>query len=454
VVIHQGQQPAQAAAHPLARLPQLADESHDEYRHSRKIPPLMRSLWLLLPVVASSCGSVKTNNPAAVDAAVATDSGTGGGSGSGSGSGAPGSPFPSNGSAGPFAPTKNTVLAAGIYQFTTVNIPAGVTITTNGTGVLELRAQGDVTIAGTIDVSGAHGSPTQPNLGSGGGATGDPNTIGADGTDTACPQGGTGGMGALGAATTTGSALCTGTVANTSGGFGGGAGGQFQAGGGAGGGGYAGGGGGRGGAGASMDGTGGAAATSVGLGGQPDGGTYAGANGLCDSLGGCGGGGGSIGHGAIVDLAVVSTFRPGSGGGGGGASAVTQQVRQGGAGGGGGGGALRIASPTAVTIASTGILRADGGAGGVSGSGGGGGGGSGGVIYLAAPKLTVAGTVSAAGGAIDGAVGSGGAGGLGRIRLSATTADCSLTGTFTPPLASACNPTSIAAATYIAAFPN
>lgn len=399
----------------------------------------------------ASCGSVKSGGGLASDANAGGD-GAGGGPGMDA---AVSSPFPSNGSAGAFAPTTNTVLPAGIYQFTTISIPAGVTVTTDGTGVLELRAQGDVTIAGTIDVSGAPGGPTlaaNEPFGAGGGATGNPTTTGAPGSSTACPQGGRGGLGALGAPTL--GTACSGTNADTSGGFGGGAGGQFQAGGGAGGGGYAGGSGARGGAGASMDGTGGAAATSFGLGGQPDGGVYAGASGTCNALGGCHGGGGSIGRGAIDDLAVASTFRPGSGGGGGSAAVTTQVGHPGGAGGGGGGGALRIATPGALTIATTGVVRADGGAGGNGDVPGGlGGGGSGGVIYLATPQLTVSGTVSAAGG-LAAAAGVGGAGGLGRIRISAVTANCALTGTFTPPLASACNVTSAAGVVYIAGFPN
>jgi hypothetical protein len=76
------------------------------------------------------------------------------------------------------------------------------------------------------------------------------------------------------------------------------------------------------------------------------------------------------------------------------------------------------------------------------------------VIYLAAPQLTVGGTVSAAGGIAGGPAGVGGAGGLGRIRISAVTANCALTGTFTPPLASACNVTSAAGVVYITAFPS
>ena len=49
------------------------------------------------------------------------------------------------------------MLAPGVYHFTTITIPSGVTVTTNGTGTLDLRATGAVTIAGAIDVSGSRG---------------------------------------------------------------------------------------------------------------------------------------------------------------------------------------------------------------------------------------------------------------------------------------------------------
>ena len=79
-------------------------------------------------------------------------------------------------------------------------------------------------------------------------------------------------------------------------------------------------------------------------------------------------------------------------------------------------------------------------------AGGAGGGGSGGVVFLYAPSVTVASgaAVSAIGG--TGGPGAtiysntpGGAGGLGRIRISALSASCSLGGAFNPPLLSACS---------------
>ena len=67
----------------------------------------------------------------------------------------------STGADGPFNPTVNTQVTlpdSGVFNYTSVNIPAGVTVTfkrnTANTPVVIL-ASGDVTIAGTIDVSGA-----------------------------------------------------------------------------------------------------------------------------------------------------------------------------------------------------------------------------------------------------------------------------------------------------------
>ncbi len=69
----------------------------------------------------------------------------------------------STGLDGPFAPTANTTLAlppTGVFNFTTVTIPAGVTVavTPNGANTpVTILATGDVTIAGTLSVSGATG---------------------------------------------------------------------------------------------------------------------------------------------------------------------------------------------------------------------------------------------------------------------------------------------------------
>jgi len=82
----------------------------------------------------------------------------------------------STGADGAFTPTVNTTLTlppSGIFNFTSVTIPSGVTVkflkNTTNTPVVIL-ATGDVTIGGTLDASGG----SSPGVGSGGdGATGD-----------------------------------------------------------------------------------------------------------------------------------------------------------------------------------------------------------------------------------------------------------------------------------------
>jgi hypothetical protein len=68
-----------------------------------------------------------------------------------------------------------SVSDCGVYNFTTVNIPSGVTVTftknSKNTPVCIL-ATGDVTISGTIDVSGQNASTSQPGSGGPGGYNG------------------------------------------------------------------------------------------------------------------------------------------------------------------------------------------------------------------------------------------------------------------------------------------
>jgi len=406
-------------------------------------------------------------------------------------------PFPSTGGEGSFSPTTDVALSPGIHNFTTINVPVGVRITTTGTGVLDLRATGPVVINGIIDVSGSVGGEQAAALargsscvdngnGSQGGFTGNV-VFSATGGDVVA---GTGQFGALGGGGT-GSPGADGTsrlgvVVAGRGSTGGGSGGGWSCtgGGGGGGGGFAGGGGGfgyqsnecgclgQGGAGGNGGGAGrGAGGASVGQGGR--GGTsggnvaYDGSNGLTRApaaASGCGyqtahgggGGGGSIGSEAVLDLTMATTFRPGSAGGGGGGDE--------GSGGGGGGGAVRVASPVSITVGASGRIAAQGGRGGRQSCGGGpGGGGSGGAIYLASPVLTVAtgAVVSASGGAGGGDVSvltqAAGTGGLGRIRLSAGVgaAGCTVSGTFTPALVSGCAATTspTPARPYVARYP-
>ena len=365
-----------------------------------------------------------------------------------------------------FEPTEAMVeLPAGRHAFTSIHIPVGTTVVTTNTGLLELCSDGDVRIEGTIDLSGAEGGA--PGLWTAaGGTTGDPRVVPTGGTLGQCHFPGGGGTGAEGGDAPL-QADCNVGLADhqgLGGTFGGGAGAMGRTfPGGGGGGGYAGGGGGSGlsghdgGEGASFLGdVGGAGGTlcSGGMGGESPG-AYAGGPGEmgedCDLQGG-GGGGGAIGASAVADLAVTTTFRPGSaGGGGGGGSGFSGQP---GGGGGGAGGALRIASPTRITITGSGVIRVDGGDGGPAMAAGGGG-GSGGVVYLAAPTIENSGLVSAVGGDGGTGVAEGGAGGLGRIRLSVL--ECSLFGTFNPPLPGAvCMPddTPTNERVYVGTYPN
>ncbi|MFO0602974.1 MAG: hypothetical protein U0324_07355 [Polyangiales bacterium] len=395
--------------------------------------------------------------------------------------------FPSTGAEGAYNPTASAVLAPGVHNFTTINIPAGVVIRTTTPGVLDLRATGDVTVAGTITVGGGTGA-------GGGectcGVGGDVGTSTAAGTlrgGGAC-AGGAGGTGGTGENGT--------NVGGGRGGVGGGGGAGGTWGGGGGGGGISGGVGGtgseaqgRGGNGSgSEEGGGGTTVTvaSWGMGTPPTGGTiaaacYRGGTGnelpTDDGGGGSAGGGGSIGVTASRDLDVAeATFRPGSGGGGGGGGsdgAGCDDGYSGGGGGGGGGGALRIATTGTLTVAAGGALSADGGPGGITtiatddgahDNGGSGGGGSGGVLFLYAPRMSVAGRVTAAGGAGGNffypprSVRSiGGEGGLGRIRVSVDTATagaCALGGTFNPPLAAGCTVSATNCTTAVRTYPN
>jgi len=416
-------------------------------------------------------------------------------------------------SEGAFNPTVNpTYLAPGVHSYTSINIPAGVTVYVAGagasSGTLSLGSTGDVVIAGVINLSGGPGTQntitsqsTQSGSAGGGGFVGEPYMSAAP--SAACSfVGGNGGSlgdaisgttGSCTAASTTGcesmsdpgALLFTSPVATYGGG-----GGVFT--------GYraygAGGGGPAGGApgalGAAYPGEGDCSGVSGGggaIGGAGGAGTgiYKGSAGVlgqtqCPGVQSNipaayvgGGGGGAIGMAAVNDLAVTTTFQTGSSGGGGSADYLNRPVFGGTSGGGGGGGAIKLTSATTITL--TGQILAAGGAGGDAvigiGSdancdpqpGAAGGGGSGGVIYLAAPVVTVAsGAVVSTAGGVGGAGsefatgGGGGKGGTGRIRLSVTAPTCAtLKGSFTPPLPTSCAAGSTATGVaYIGTYPN
>ncbi len=279
----------------------------------------------------------------------------------------------STGADGAFAPTVNTEVVlppSGILNYTTVNIPTGVTVTfkKNATNTpVVMLATGNVTIAGSISLIGSNGTATGA---AGDGVLGDDGIPGVGG-----PGGYDGGRGGAGTLT------------------------------------------------APASGTGGA-------GQGPGGGKYLTVGGLpwgtCYGIGG-GGGFGTAGEGAYPGYGGVSGVVYGSsqllpliggaGGGGGGGSLYN------GGGGGGGGGAVLIASSGIVSI--TGSINANGGVGGSAsgvGAGGSGGGGTGGGVRIVATTISGNGSLTASGNS-GGGHGTwycqGGSGGSGRIRLEA-----------------------------------
>jgi hypothetical protein len=269
----------------------------------------------------------------------------------------------STGADGAFSPSPGAtpvqIPPSGVFNFTTINIPVGVTVTflrnAKNTPVTML-AQGNVTIAGTINVDGR-----SPNSVRGGG-------IGAVGGF----NGGGGGFGVSGL-----------TTAITGDGPGGGSGGSFPASGGVGGG---------GGAGHAVVGGGGGGSGS----GPGTGGPVYGTGTLVPPTGGSGGGGGG-GHG---NNQWVGT----GGGGGGGAILIASS------------GTITFNSGVIVARGATGGNRIDLN---VCGTGGG---GSGGAIRLVANTISGAASLDVTG-ALGGGGSScgapGGAGGFGFIRIQA-----------------------------------
>lgn len=246
----------------------------------------------------------------------------------------------STGADGAFAPTANTTLTlppSGVFNFTTINIPPGVTVkfapNTTNTPVT-LLASGNVTIAGTIDLNGTAGAAATSG-------TSLANSRGIGG-----PGGFDGGAGANGIASTTGgSGLGPGGGAGASSGSGAGAG-FLNAG---------------------ANGSGGAA-----------GGVAYGTPTLLPLIGGSGGGGGGAsfgntgaagggGGGAILiassgTITFTGTIRAVGGTGGG--------FGIGGAGGGGSGGAVRLVATTLTGSGGTIDVRAGAGGSGAVGAAG------------------------------------------------------------------------------------
>ena len=288
------------------------------------------------------------------------------------------------GTSGAFMAMANTMLPSGTYDYTSFYIAPGVTVTVTGTVPLEIWAN-DVTIEGTLDLSGLDGTNSAPGSPPNGGAAG--------------PGGGGGGGGG-----NCGNGSGTGGAPNGV-------------------------------AGVSDGGAGGLAAGVVGAvaaGGGNYGPGGGGGGGGASTAGGDGGGAilptWGNGGGAFSDP-TMALFTGGGGGAGGGAD---------GAGGGGGGGGVKIIALT-ITVAASGVIDASGGSGGITISTGcttgGGGGGGGGMIWLEAAILGVEGTLSAAGGP-GGPLSPptnqvGGAGAPGRVQLASPA--LSMPGLVSPP---------------------
>jgi len=245
----------------------------------------------------------------------------------------------------------------GVFNFTSVNIPVGVTVTfkrnTANTPVV-LLVQGDVVIDGAIDVNGKPAAPTGPNASDGG-----------DPTDDGLP--GNGGVGGFGG----GHAAPVGSSVSPGNGLGPGGGGGSQ--------------------GAFLPPSG---ASHAALGGGESAGAIYGSPLLTPLVGGSGGGG-------------MASFWW---------AFYARQVY--GMGGGGGGGAILIAASGSIQI--NGSISADGGGSpGTQIEVWTGGGGSGGAIRIVATHVFGRGRVSAVGGALccGGVAGYGGEGGAGRIRV-------------------------------------
>lgn len=268
----------------------------------------------------------------------------------------------STGADGAFTPTASieiTLPADGKLNYSTVNVPAGVTVTfkknTANTPVYML-ATGNVTIAGTMDLSATDATVVAPGRGGPGGLDGGlgayPDTCGGAGL----------GLGG-GKAATKG----TGTMS------------------------YGGGG-------------GGASFGTAGTNGATPGASYS--------------NGGITGetYGNISILPLIG----GSGGGGGCGGTIYGGTSAGG--GGGGGGAILIASSGTIDVSGT-IRADGGNGGAAGTSSGKGGGGSGGSIKLMADVIKGNGTLSAVGGigTVSGGSYNGGSGGNGRIRLESNT---------------------------------
>ena len=310
------------------------------------------------------------------------------------------------------------------FNFTTINIPSGTTLTVSGLTAPTLNATGNITVAGAIQLSGlgyggggGGGAGTyEADAGNGGGASAGAGGGGGGSADSGysgyCPTAGSGGTATGGG---TSGSNGTGGCGPSGGTRVGGAGGRGQQlnNGGSGSTGY--GPAGAGGGGGNYSGTGGNGPSGTG----GDGG-YLGSNANSDTStdtsvqigSGGGGGGGANGQGTRPLDGANGAVGEGSNGGGGGGRNGTHRssymnASSGGGGGGAGGEAIKLTSSTSITV--SGSIKANGGAGGAGGNqnasiGGNGGGGAGGgiLLYSATVDLTGA-TIQSKGNSLSGA---------------------------------------------------
>jgi hypothetical protein len=357
-----------------------------------------------------------------------------------------------NGTLGDLIPASSTTLSTnspsavnGAFNFRTVDIKAGITLTVTGTLPGSILALTKMSVAGIIGATGTKGDDGESAYST--------STLPLEKGGAPGPGGGIGGDCYTGTTTYQGVAGNPGVTAANSGGKGGNPG--------------------KASTGSSM---------SVGGGGGGGGHQYAGSNGLngnysSSSWNGVGGTGGGTG-GILPTSAATSDgtlfYQKGVGGGGGasGGNHFYSTWRSSAGAGGGGGGGLLLKSAGDITFTNTGQVVAKGGAGGLAGqyyyTGGGGGGGAGGAVAIYANgSLVVTGARVDTSGGIGGApnsggyAGGGGAGGGGYIELE--DADGVITGvtgagagTFTPdyytgkfdPTGTATDPPSVFTSTW------
>ena len=262
----------------------------------------------------------------------------------------------------------NFALNQVVYNFTDFTIAtSGHTVTVTGTYPLVIKATGDVTIVGTLNLNGGTGGSS-----AGSGSAGS-------------SAGGNGGAPGNGA---------TGTFGGTGAGTGGGGGGGVNT-------------------------------STRGSGGGGGGYAAVGTDGIINLDGTVNGGAGGCLYSSACSVsdATLSTFVGGSGGGGGGRGYNGTNST----GGGGGGGAVKISAKGTITVSGSITAKGGDGGSGVGANTSGGGGGSGGAIWLQGGTITNSGTVTVARG--DGGLagqtnpkGDGGAGANGRIRMDYGTA--------------------------------